>query len=59
MENGLEESESKHRENNREVLRVKKGGRGVLAVNWARGSLHAHYGVSRENRSECTYSRHI
>lgn len=57
----MEESESKYRENSREVLRVKKekGGRGILAGNWSRGSLNSNYGISRENRSKCTDSRHI
>lgn len=57
----MEESESKYRENSREVLRVRKekGGRGILAGNWARDSLNSNYGVSRENRSKCTDSRHI
>lgn len=58
----MEESESKHRENSREVSRVRKslgGGQdSALAINWARGGLNSNYGVSRENRSKFIDSRH-
>lgn len=50
VENGLEESESKYRENSWEVFRVKEK-KGFL-VNRVIGGVDLIYGVSREKRSK-------
>lgn len=50
VENGSEESESKHRENSWEVLRAKE--KKGSSVNRASGGADPTYGVSREKRSK-------